>query len=80
MAAKTVTIEEAEGHLSELIESANAGDEVILAKGGEPVAKLVALPRANKEKRVFGEYRGRIRMSEDFDEPLPDDFWLGGEP
>ncbi len=80
MAAKTVTIEEAQSHLGELIDKANAGDEVILAKGGEPVAKIVALPRPSKEKRVFGEYRGRIRMSEDFDEPLPDDFWLGGEP
>ena len=80
MAAKTVTIEEAEGHLGELIENADAGDEVILAKGGVPVAKLVALPRPSKQKRVFGEYRGRIRMSEDFDDPLPDDFWLGGEP
>ena len=30
-----------------------------------------------KQKRVFGQYQGRISMSEDFDEPLPDSFWLG---
>ncbi len=33
-------------------------------------------PPAN-QRRVFGQYRGRISMSEDFDEPLPDSFWLG---
>jgi hypothetical protein len=32
---------------------------------------------ALKQPRVFGQYQGRIRMSEDFDEPLPDAFWLG---
>jgi hypothetical protein len=32
-----------------------------------------------KHKRTFGQYRGRISMSEDFDEPLPDYFWLGEE-
>jgi hypothetical protein len=32
---------------------------------------------ASKQRRVFGQYQGRIRMSEDFDEPLPDAFWLG---
>jgi hypothetical protein len=30
-----------------------------------------------KQQRVFGQYQGRISMSEDFDEPLPDSFWLG---
>ena len=32
---------------------------------------------ALKQQRVFGQYQGRIRMSEDFDEPLSDTFWLG---
>jgi hypothetical protein len=32
---------------------------------------------AVKQQRVFGQYQGRISMSEDFDEPLPDTFWLG---
>jgi Protein of unknown function (DUF2281) len=34
-------------------------------------------PTVSKQKRVFGQYQGRISMSEDFDEPLPDRFWLG---
>lgn len=77
MAAKTVTIEEAQGHLDELIEKANAGDEVIFAKGGEPVAKLVPLAK-RKGRRVFGQCKGEVWTSDDFDDPLPDDFWLGG--
>jgi hypothetical protein len=40
------------------------------ANGQKPAAAL-------KKQRVFGQYQGRIRMSEDFDEPLPDAFWLG---
>lgn len=74
MAAKTVTIEEARDRLGELIDKASAGGEVILAKGGEPVAKIVALPPSRNEKRVFGEHRGCTRMTEDFVEPLPRDF------
>ncbi len=37
--------------------------------------KHVGIPA--KQQRLFGQYLGRIRMSEDFDEPLPDSFWLG---
>jgi prevent-host-death family protein len=79
MTAKTVTIEEAQGHLDELIGKANAGDEVILAKDGEPVAKLVALPREKSSEplppRTVGDFRGQFWIAEDFDAPLPDDFW-----
>ncbi len=42
------------------------------ANGQELTAALPA-----KQQRVFGQYQGRIKMSEDFDEPLPDSFWLG---
>ena len=34
-------------------------------------------PQVPKQRRIFGQYQGRISMSEDFDEPLPDSFWLG---
>ncbi|MGH7821298.1 MAG: type II toxin-antitoxin system Phd/YefM family antitoxin [Candidatus Binatia bacterium] len=61
------------------MEKANAGDEVILSKGGEPVAKLVALAK-RQGRRVFGQCKGEIWTSDDFDDPLPDDFWLGGNP
>jgi hypothetical protein len=42
------------------------------ADGQKPASALSV-----KQQRVFGQYQGRIRISEDFDEPLPDAFWLG---
>ncbi len=80
MATKTVTIEEAQGRLSELVHSTSAGDEVIVAENGEPVAKIVPLPRKLTQRRKWGGYEGKIRMHDDFDEPFPDEFWLGGNP
>jgi len=81
MAAKTVTIEEAQMHLSELLALVKQGKEVIIAKGKEPLAKLAPLPQSKENKthvpRVFGEYQGNIWVSDDFDAPLPDAFWLG---
>lgn len=85
MAAKTVTIEEAGRNLSKLVDAIGENDELILAKGDKPVAKIVSLktdkkPADVEKPRTVGDFRGRIWVSEDFDEPLPDDFWLGGEP
>jgi len=81
MAAKTVTIEEAQTHLPELLTLVGQGKEVIIAKGKEPFAKLILLPQSKDDKtqtpRVFGEYKGEIWVSGDFDVPLPDQFWLG---
>lgn len=80
MTAKTVTIEEAQTQLSDLLTLITQGKEVIIAKGKEPVAKLVPLSRASAhdtQARIFGEYKGQIWMSDDFDAPLPDEFWLG---
>ncbi len=82
MAAKTVTIEEAQIHLSELLALVEEGKEVIIAKGKKPLAKLAPLSQPKEDKiklpRVFGEYKGQIWVSDDFDAPLPDAFWLGG--
>ena len=80
MTAKTVTIEEAQTHLSDLLILISQGKEVIIAKGKEPVAKLIPLSQAsahNTQARIFGEYKGQIWMSDDFEAPLSEDFWLG---
>ena len=81
MPTKTVTIEEAASHLLELLALVKKGDEVIIAKRKKPLAKLIAFPRPEDNEvrtpRVFGQRRGEVWMSDDFDEPLPDDFWLG---
>ncbi len=75
---QTVSVDEAKKQLPELLEQALAGNEVIITDHGQPSARLVPIAPAQK-KRVAGLHRGKIRTSEDFDEPLPDEFWLGQE-
>ena len=79
MAPKIVTVEEAEAHLRELIDLAEQGEEVVIAYENQPKVKLVPI-RPAPQKRVFGQHRGKIRMRPDFDEPLPESFWLSGTP
>ena len=79
MSTKIVTVQEAEGHLLELIDLAEKGEEVIIAHDDQPKVKLVPI-RQSSPKREFGQYRGKVWMSPDFDEPLPDDFWFSGNP
>jgi len=64
-------ISEAKAQLSALIEKVKAGQEVIIAKAGNPVAKLVLFKRS-EEPRSPGALRGKIKIADDFDE-LPDD-------
>jgi prevent-host-death family protein len=64
--ATTVTIQEAKAQLSELIHLAEQGEEIIIAQDDQPKVKLVPVPPKKTGKRVFGAYRGKIRMSEDF--------------
>ena len=69
--AKKVNIHAAKTHLSRLIKEVWLGEEVIIAKNGEPVARLV--PVARTEARRPGTARGQVRMREDFDAPLPEE-------
>ncbi|MFH1674081.1 MAG: type II toxin-antitoxin system prevent-host-death family antitoxin [Pseudomonadota bacterium] len=64
-------ISKAKAQLSALIEKVMAGQEVIIRKAGKPVAKLVRYERST-EPRKPGALRGKIQISEDFDE-LPED-------
>ncbi|RJQ50727.1 MAG: type II toxin-antitoxin system Phd/YefM family antitoxin [Desulfobacteraceae bacterium] len=61
---------EAKTHLSQLVERAAKGEEIVIAKAGVPLAKLVPMPKA-KPKRKAGGWEGKVRISEDFDDPLP---------
>ena len=79
MAANTVTLNDAALQLSELVSRASEGEEIVIAKDERPLAKLVPFAEVTEE-REFGQFRGRVHVSEDFDEPLPDDFWLGRNP
>jgi len=72
---KTVNIHAAKTHLSELIAEAEAGGEVIIARAGKPVAKLVPLEKKAKRRpdRRPGQLKGKIWIGPDFDDPLPED-------
>ena len=61
---------EAKTQLSSLVDEAAAGKEIIIAKNGKPMAKLV--PFKEPAKRKPGRLKGKLWMSEDFDAPMPD--------
>jgi prevent-host-death family protein len=61
---------EAKTSLSRLVDRAASGEEIILSKAGKPMAKLVPYHRS-PEPRQPGGWEGRVRISEDFDAPLP---------
>lgn len=65
-----VNIHEAKTHLSRLLERVALGEEVIIAKAGKPVAKLVPVARG-KKKRALGSAKGEFVVPDDFNDPLP---------
>jgi len=67
---KTVNVHEAKTHLSRLLEEVSAGEEIIIARAGKPVAKLGPIREA-KPTREFGRLKGKISIPDDFDAPLP---------
>lgn len=69
--ATTVNMHEAKTHLSRLVQRAAAGEEIVIAKAGEPIARLVAVRPARTPRRLGG-MRGRIVIRDDFDE-LPEE-------
>ena len=70
--ARTVNVHEAKTHLSKLLEQVRQGEEVVIAKAGKPVARLVAVRQKTKERRPGGA-KGTISYADDFDAPLPDE-------
>jgi prevent-host-death family protein len=74
----TVTIHQAKTNLSRLIERASAGEEIIIARGSKPVARLVPVG-AVKGKRQPGSLNGKLEIGPEFFEPLPDDELSGWE-
>lgn len=69
---RTVNIHDAKTHLSKLLEDVSAGDEIIIAKAGTPVARLVPVRRA-RTRRTLGVLAGKFSVPPGFDAPLPDD-------
>jgi len=72
MSRSTVNIYEAKTQLSRLVDQAAAGSDVIIGRGGKPVALLTRLTPPKRSIR-FGLLKGKVKVAADFDEPLPDD-------
>jgi prevent-host-death family protein len=70
--ATQVNIHEAKTHLSQLIERVEAGEEVVIARAGCPVVRLVAV-ESRRPRRMLGALAGRTRIPADFNAPLPED-------
>lgn len=68
----TVNLYDAKTNLSQLVERAAAGEEIIIAKAGRPMARLVPL-QARTAPRVPGLLKGRVTIGPDFEAPLPDE-------
>ena len=67
----TVNIHEAKTHLSRLIAQVEAGEEVVIARNGKPVARLG--PLNGRGKPQFGSWKGRIAVDDSFFDPLPEE-------
>lgn len=67
-----VNIHQAKTHLSRLLARVAAGEEIVIARAGKPVARIVPF-RKSQGKRPLGIDRGRFEVPEDFDAPLPGD-------
>lgn len=68
-----VKMHEAKSQLSKLVEAANAGEEVIIARGDKPVARIVPITPVTLPPRQPGLLKGKIAFDDSFFDPLPDD-------
>ena len=66
-----VNVHEAKTHLSRLLAQVEAGEEVVIARNGKPVARLVSVRR--RGKRQFGSMKGKIKLDDSFFDPLPEE-------
>lgn len=72
MQTKTVDLKQAQAHFKDLIHSVELGKIIILNDNEKPVARILPIG-----KRISGLHVGTAVTSEDFDSPLPDNFWTG---
>ena len=71
---QTVNIHAAKTHLSRLLDAVAEGEEILIARAGRPVARLVPLEGASvPQRRQLGRLAGRFSVPDDFDAPLPED-------
>lgn len=68
-----VSVHEAKTHLSRLLQRVEAGEEVVITRGGEPIARIV--PLKTTLPREPGRLKGAVKIADDFDAPLPEELW-----
>ena len=76
----TVNVHEAKTHLSRLLAQVEAGEDVVIARNGKPVAKLVQI--RERGQPIFGSMKGLIELDDSFFDPLPEEelrLWEGGD-
>lgn len=71
--ADAITIHAAKTHLSRLIARAEAGEEIVIARGRKPVVKLVPIEPKPKPKRVPGSWKGKFTISPEFYDPMTEE-------
>ena len=76
MNTTTITIQKAQKQFTRLLELALQGNEVVITKNDVPFVRLVPV---QPQPRVGNLHKGAMQMKPDFNEPLPDEFWLGTE-
>jgi prevent-host-death family protein len=69
---KAVNIYDAKTRLSQLVDKAAGGEDVIVSRNGKPLVRITRLEGAKRQIR-FGVLKGKIRIAKDFDAPLPED-------
>jgi prevent-host-death family protein len=72
-----VNIHEAKTHLSRLLEKVQQGEEVVIAKAGKPIAKLVRIEKEKPKPRRFGSAKGTIKLLPGWDDPFTEEELIG---
>ena len=68
-----INVHEAKTHLSRLLQRVEAGDEVVIARDGRPIARVI--PVGKTLPREPGRLKGLVKVGDDFDAPLPEELW-----
>jgi antitoxin (DNA-binding transcriptional repressor) of toxin-antitoxin stability system len=74
---KTIDLSVTQVQLNDLLEEIREGNEIILVEGGTPLARMG--PVSSEGKRVLGLFPNTVKMSDDFNDPLPGEFWEGSD-
>lgn len=73
---ETVNIYDAKTRLSQLVDKAAAGEDVVVSRNGKPLVRITRLAEPKRGIR-FGLLKGKVKIAKDFDAPLPDDVLAG---